>query len=166
MVDTYELWRYATALKHRYFDALSKLPWEALVRNRDASFNSIRNIFLHLVNVEDFYGSLVLSKKAGKYSPYDFDSFNNMESIRRQMNEVEAKTKERLSSLGAKGLAGKYEWTRPDGVVVMGSGEDIVLHLALEQIHHFGELISLLWQMNVEPPHLGWLQYSREARTQ
>ena len=164
MVETYELWRYATVLKHRYFDAFTKLPWEELVRDRDASFNSIRNIFLHIVNVEDFYGS-VLSRNAGKYNPYDFDGFNNMESIRRQMNEVEAKTKECLSSLGAEGLAREFEWTRPDGVVVMGMGEDIVLHLALEQIHHFGELISLLWQTNVEPPHLGWLQYSREART-
>jgi uncharacterized damage-inducible protein DinB len=37
--------------------------------------------------------------------------------------------------------------------------EDILIHAALENIHHFGELIAMLWQIDVEPPHMGWLGY-------
>jgi uncharacterized damage-inducible protein DinB len=37
--------------------------------------------------------------------------------------------------------------------------EDILIHASLENIHHFGELIAMLWQMDVEPPHMGWLGY-------
>ena len=159
MVDIFELWRYVTTLKHKYFDTLAKLPWEELVRNREASFNSIRNVFLHIISVEESYVNFILSKKGGKYIPYDFEKFSNMESIRRQMEEVEAKTKKCLLSLKEKNLVEQYEWTRPDGSTTRGTGEDIIIHMALEQIHHFGELICLLWQMNVTPPHLGWLQY-------
>jgi uncharacterized damage-inducible protein DinB len=37
--------------------------------------------------------------------------------------------------------------------------EDVLVHLALENIHHYGELIALLWQMDVEPSHMGWIGY-------
>jgi hypothetical protein len=37
--------------------------------------------------------------------------------------------------------------------------EDVLVHAALENIHHFGELIALLWQIDVEPPHMGWIGY-------
>lgn len=160
MVDIFRLWRYTTVLNHRYFDVLSRLSWEEFTRNRDASFNSLRNVFLHIVNVEDYYVNHILSEKGGKFIPYDFDKFADIEAVRKHMDEVEARTKICLSSLGAEGLAREFEWNRPDGTSMRGRGEDIVTHVALEQIHHFGELISLLWQMNVEPPHLGWLQAS------
>ncbi len=75
------------------------------------------------------------------------------------MDEVEAKTKKCLSSMTEKDLAAQYEWTRFDGATMRGKGEDIITHLALEQTHHLGELICLLWQIDIEPPHIGWLQY-------
>lgn len=157
--DAFRLMEYVTFLKHRYFDVLSKLSWDELVRNRDASFNSMRDVFLHIVNVEDSYINYILAKKGGKYTPYDFSKFNSLDAIRRQMDEVEAKTKRCLSSITAEELAAQYEWTRFDGTTMRGRGEDIITHLALEQTHHLGELICLLWQINVEPPHIGWLQY-------
>ena len=37
--------------------------------------------------------------------------------------------------------------------------EDVLIATALENIHHFGELIALMWQMDVDPSHMGWLNY-------
>jgi len=37
--------------------------------------------------------------------------------------------------------------------------EGILIHVAFENVHHFGELIALLWQIDVEPPHMGWIAY-------
>jgi len=164
MIDVLVLWEYVASLKHRYFDALAKLSWEELVQDRNASFNSLRNVFLHIVNVEDSYINYIIAKKGGKYLPYDFDKFIDIDAVRRKMDKVEAKTNRCLSSTSSKELAGQFEWIRPDGTIMKGRGEDLITHLALEQIHHFGELICLLWQANIEPPHLGWFQYLRTAQ--
>jgi hypothetical protein len=42
--------------------------------------------------------------------------------------------------------------------------EDVLTNAVLECIHHFGELIALLWQIDVQPPHLGWISYLQEAK--
>ena len=35
--------------------------------------------------------------------------------------------------------------------------KDILMHVIIEQIHHRGEIIATLWQMNIQPPDMGWL---------
>ena len=46
---------YSQYLRHAYFDTFNKLLWDEFVKNRGASFDSIRNIFLHCVEVLDRY---------------------------------------------------------------------------------------------------------------
>ena len=164
MVDTFTLFGYVTTLKHRYFETLAKLSWEELNLDREASFHSIRNVFLHIVNVEDSYINYILAKQGGMYVSYDFSKFNDMAAIRKQMYQVEAKTIRCLSNISAKELEGQIEWTKSDGTTVRGSCEDVIAHLSLEQIHHFGELICLLWHIDAEPPHLSFLQYLEETQ--
>jgi uncharacterized damage-inducible protein DinB len=50
MVEVVKLLEYNRDVRHRYFDALAKLPWKKLVKNREASFHAIRNIFIHTLN--------------------------------------------------------------------------------------------------------------------
>jgi len=47
------MWAYDVDLRHKYLDALSKLERGELVKNREASFHSLRNIFLHMINSEN-----------------------------------------------------------------------------------------------------------------
>jgi uncharacterized damage-inducible protein DinB len=56
-------------------------------------------------------------------------------------------------------LERKVEFSRPGTPPMLVRVEDILIHAALENIHHFGELIAVLWQMDVEPPHMGWIGY-------
>jgi uncharacterized damage-inducible protein DinB len=37
----------------------------------------------------------------------------------------------------------------------------MLLDFFQEETHHRGELIALLWQMDVAPPHMGFIQYAR-----
>jgi uncharacterized damage-inducible protein DinB len=34
---------------------------------------------------------------------------------------------------------------------------DALYQVTFEQAHHVGELIALLWQMDVEPPEMTWI---------
>jgi uncharacterized damage-inducible protein DinB len=42
------------------------------------------------------------------------------------------------------------------GEVVRVTAEDVLIHVFEEEVHHRGELIALLWQMEIEPPLMGW----------
>jgi hypothetical protein len=47
------------------------------------------------------------------------------------------------------------EMPRPGTTSILVRVEDVLVAAALENIHHFGELIALFWQMDIEPPHMG-----------
>lgn len=54
------------------------------------------------------------------------------------------------------GLLKKYKVTSDAGENVGMSAQDVLIHVFEEEVHHSGELIALLWQMNVGPPLMGW----------
>ena len=59
MIDIIKLMKYNQYLRHAYFDVLRELPWDELVKDRGASFGSLRNIFLHCIAVFDFANRLI-----------------------------------------------------------------------------------------------------------
>lgn len=82
-----------------------------------------------------------------------------MDSVKKRAEDTEAKTKAYLAKLTSTELERKVEFLRSGMPPILVRVEDILIHAALENIHHFGELIALLWQMDVEPPHMGWIGY-------
>jgi uncharacterized damage-inducible protein DinB len=72
------------------------------------------------------------------------------------MENVEKRTHEYLYSLSTDGLNKTYTNTDENGKTSEVTAEDILIHVFEEEVHHRGELISLLWQMNIEPPLMGW----------
>lgn len=55
LVKVADLLEYNENARHRYFETLSKLPWNELTKNREASFHSIRNIFVHILSAIDYW---------------------------------------------------------------------------------------------------------------
>jgi uncharacterized damage-inducible protein DinB len=47
----------------------------------------------------------------------------------------------------------------PDGVLLERKLSKILVHAAVDELAHIGELICLLWQLDVEPPYIEWLDY-------
>jgi hypothetical protein len=45
-----EFYRYNSNVRKKYLDAIEKLPWEEVIKDRGASFGSIRNVFLHTLD--------------------------------------------------------------------------------------------------------------------
>jgi uncharacterized damage-inducible protein DinB len=158
MIDAVKLMEYSQELRHRYLDTLSKLPWEEVIRDRGASFNSLRNIFLHCVVCVDGIVNNILQGNLS-FPRIDYDDYDSIEKIREYVEQVESKANEYLGKVTAKELARKIEREQRDGSTAIASVEDYLLHLFQEETNHRGELIALLWQMDVNPPHMGWTQY-------
>lgn len=158
-MDAKSLFEYSQALRNRYLEQIAKLPWEEIVKSRGASFDSIRNIFLHTVDAEDRLVNYVIFGRIKEWIQRNPDEFRDINSIRKHAKEVESKAEAYVSKVAPSELERKVEMPRSGMPTVTVRVEDILVHAALENIHHFGELIALLWQINVEPPHMGWIGY-------
>jgi uncharacterized damage-inducible protein DinB len=154
MVDVRELIQYNQEVRHRYLDALAKLPWEELTKNREASFHSMRNIFIHTLNAIDYW--LDILQRQEEHARKKFDEYKNIEDMREFMEKVESRMRSYMNALATEGLGAKYTVTNDANQTVEITVEDVLIHVFEEEVHHRGELIALLWQMDVEPPLMGW----------
>lgn len=154
MVDVKKLLEYNENVRHRYFETLARLSWEEFTENREASFHSIRNIFVHTLSAIDYW--LDFLQNENLHSKRKYDEYETFGEVRAYMGHVEKRTHEYLDPLRAEGLSKTYRGTDDDGKISEVTAEDILIHVFEEEVHHRGELIALLWQMNIEPPPMGW----------
>ena len=81
-----------------------------------------------------------------------------MDSLKRYMDAVKAKTEAYLSKLTAEELT--REITVPFGEKPTKiSVEKGLTHMVLEDMIHYGELSAALWQMGLEAPYMGFWRY-------
>ncbi|HVO85525.1 MAG TPA: DinB family protein [Candidatus Eisenbacteria bacterium] len=154
MVEVKHLLDYNEKIRHTYFEALEKLSWEEFVKNREASFHSMRNIFVHTLGAVNYW--LDFLKKENTRSRKEFDDYTSFRDVQALMEQVEKRTHDYLDSLSTNGLKKKYTVTNDMNETVEVTAEDILIHVFEEEVHHRGELIALLWQMGIEPPLMGW----------
>jgi uncharacterized damage-inducible protein DinB len=154
MVDVMKLIEYNEEVRHRYFDALARLPWDELIKNREASFHSIRNIFIHILDATDYWLDFLLNEQLR--TKREFDDYKTKEDVRKYMDRVEARMRTYTAPLTPKGLLKEYTVKNDSGEITQVTAEDVLIHVFEEEVHHRGELIALLWQMGIEPPLMGW----------
>ena len=154
MVDVRLLIEYNEQVRHRYFEALAKLPWDEFVKNREASFHSLRNIFIHTLGAMDYW--LDFLQKEHLHSSREFNEYGNFSDVKAHMEHVEKRMRGYFESLPVGGLEKKYTVTNDADETVEVTAEDVLIHVFEEEVHHRGELIALFWQMGIEPPLMGW----------
>jgi uncharacterized damage-inducible protein DinB len=158
-MDSRKLFEYSQALRNRYLEQVASLPWAEVVESRGASFDSLRNILLHTIDAEDRLVNYVIPGRTQDWVSRNPDEFQDTDSIRKRARDVESKAQAYLANIKPEELERKVELSRRGMPTVSVQVEDVLVHAALENIHHFGELIALLWQIDVEPSHLGWIGY-------
>jgi len=158
-MDSTKLFEYSQALRNRYLEQIASLPWAKAVESRGASFDCLRDILLHTIDAEDRLVNYVIPGRTKDWIPRKSDEFQDIDSIRKRAREVESKAKAYVANLKPEDLEKKVELPRKDMPTISVQVEDVLAHAALENIHHFGELIALLWQIDVEPSHMGWIGY-------
>jgi uncharacterized damage-inducible protein DinB len=154
MVDLRKLLEYNESVRHRYFEKLTGLSWEEFTKNREASFHSIRNIFVHTLGAIDYWLDFLQSENL--HSKRKYDEYRTFEEVGAYMERVEKRMQGYLDSLPIEGLSKTYTLKDDDSKTIKITAEDVLIHVFEEEVHHRGELIALLWQMGIEPPSMGW----------
>ena len=154
VVDVRRLLEYNQSARHRYFESLTKLSWEEFTENREASFHSFRNIFVHTLGAIDYWLDFLQGQTL--HSKKEYNEYRTFEQVRAYMKHVEKRMQDYLDSLTVEGLKKTYAATGEDDKAIEITAEDVLIHVFEEEVHHRGELIALLWQMDIEPPPMGW----------
>src|SRR5437870_808249 len=154
--DFRSIYQYNWQVLRDYGEALAKLPREELIKNREATHGSMKNIFHHILSVHD--GWLNVAAQGTSADPAmrekDFDQVASMEPLRAYLEKIIAKEASFLASLRDKDLGRrvKPEWKERSHQL-----QNALMQVTFEQAHHIGELIALFWQIDVEPPEMTWI---------
>jgi uncharacterized damage-inducible protein DinB len=148
---------YSQYLRHAYFDTFTRLSWDEFLKDRGASFGSIRNIFLHCVEVLDRYVNQYIRGNS-ECPRINFDDYDSIDKIKIYLYRVESDVNGYLKTITPEELTRKFERKFTSGTVTI-TVEDALIDIFQEETHHYGEFIALLWQIKIEPPHLGWSKY-------
>ena len=158
-MDVKDLIGYNHVVRELYLDALVKLSWKQVIEPRGLSFDSLRNVFLHLTLVEDRWVSYIIPDRFNDWVDPDFDGFKNMDSLREYMQRVQSNTTLYLAKLSVEELNRQIvlPWgTKPETRITIEKG---LTHMVLEVMIHYGELSAALWQMGLEAPYMGFWRY-------
>ena len=140
---------------------MAKLPWREVVALRGLSYDCMRDVFLHLTYVEE-WGVCALSGKPLKWAPPDFNIYQDFDSLKKYMLEVQAKTETYLARLSPEELNRQIDvyWSQAPNTKV--TVETRLTSIVMEDMIHYGELSAALWQMGLEAPYMGFWRYKHQ----
>jgi uncharacterized damage-inducible protein DinB len=154
--DFRRIFAYNEKVLQSFSNALSRLSWETLSKNMEASHNSMKNIFIHILTV---YNGWINYNALGKsdsipWEQHDPKNYNSMNQIVEFMLSAMKGVTRFMDELNDPKLSKKITapWMEEEHEL-----SDVLMQVTLEQAHHLGEIIALLWQLNIEPPQMTWI---------
>ena len=106
MVEIRELLEYNDETRRKYLESFARLPWSEFVKDKGASWSSIRNIFIHTLGAIDYW--LDFLQKENLHSRRKHDEYRTFEEVRTYMEHIEKRMRNYLDALPAGGLKKKY----------------------------------------------------------
>lgn len=89
------------------------------------------------------------------------ESFKDLQHVKRYATEVDPKTERLFDKMTESDLQREVKRTTRDGREVF-SLEQVLYHLPIEIIYHFGEIFREFWKMNIDVPYYSYLAYLNE----
>jgi uncharacterized damage-inducible protein DinB len=156
MFSIEELHQYSSRVRSSFANKLAELPWSEVEKNREASFYSMKNILLHMIDNEDWMVNWIIPNKSKDYVRRKSAEYTSMRMILDHLEEVEKKSARYFTELDAPELSRRVKFATSAGQTFDLTVEESLFQSFTEQIYHLGELIALLWQDNIEPPKMQW----------
>ena len=171
--DFVQMYEFLVESRERFLDKFRGLGWDEVAVDRGATWNSMLGIFVHLLDVEESWlhypkkpwpePSPDLEKHVTRREDGTWDvdplSFRTLEAVETYHRNVAERTRNLLRDMTRKSLEQKFalEGSRKR----KSSMKHILFHSFVDELAHLGELDCLLWQIDVDPDWLSWLDLHR-----
>ena len=162
--DFKELFNYNHTVRQNYIDVFKeKLSWEDMIKNRQTGWLSLKDTLLHIIWVEDSWINYSIQDLEDPNKPFPYSNYNSWNAIDDYNLSSTLKINNYLSSLTANDLRRPVSRINNDRVKRTTIVRDVLIHVMTEELHHRGEIIAILWQMNFQPPDMGWLSVMKKT---
>jgi len=162
--DFKELFNYNHTVRQNYIDVFKeKLSWEDMIKNRQTGWLSLKDTLLHIIWVEDSWINYSIQDLEDPNRPFPYSNYNSWNAIDDYNLSSTLKINNYLSSLTANDLRRPVSRINNDRVKRTTIVRDVLIHVMTEELHHRGEIIAILWQMNFQPPDMGWLSVMKKT---
>lgn len=152
---------YNEAVFARYARAAYRLPWRVAVRNQEIGHLSIFRTLVHILNVHEVWMLYIVQGRGGELNELFRQSYRHptdWAGFRPYSVQVWQGIRDFVSHLTPRTLSRPVKAPWMPGRYCVG---DAVLQTTFEQAHHLGEIIGVLWQRDVEPPAMTWIELNR-----
>jgi uncharacterized damage-inducible protein DinB len=155
------LFNYFKKEREGLVSVLKTMSNEEFTKNRGLSFDSIKNVFVHTVIVEDNW---LHYRTAGLGEiTKSVEDFRNLQEIMEYMSEVDTKTTKFFNTITSNDFKKLVKRIKPDGEEIMYPLGDVLYHIPIEMIHHYGEIFAELWKINNNAPYYSYLDYRKKT---
>lgn len=152
------LYAYNSRVRAKYLTAIWKLPLRERYRSRGASFPSLVDIFLHVLDAYRLWFDEVYASGA---TPewYPLGQRFTLAEARREMRAIDRRVLRALGSLRPRDLDRRLalpkRWSTRRRIEL----RVLLVHMIEEELQHRGEMNALLWQVGRNPPVTGFDDY-------
>jgi uncharacterized damage-inducible protein DinB len=146
-----------------FLKSMAEIPWQTVVESSGASFDSIRDIFIHSLQAEHLWIRRLSGKSIEGIYNAPFTQYTDCKSIQEYADKVEAETNDYLGTLTDEKLQSNFEFKGRDGNTYKNKIEDILMHVVEEEIHHRGEILCIYWQHDIQPPYTSYTAYKNQT---
>lgn len=147
------LYRYNSGVRQKYLKAIWKLPPRERYRKRGASFPSLVDIYMHVLDAYRWWFLSVYGRGI-TFDEYPLGQRFSRTEAARATRTVDQLTRKVLREVGPRGLGRMVAWRGRRSFRC--SVRSMLLHLVEEELQHRGEMNALLWQIDVDPPVTGF----------
>jgi len=149
------LYVYNSRVRAKYLAAIWKLPLRERYRNRGASYPSIVDIFLHVLDAYRLWFDEVYARGPPP-NWYPLGQRFTISEARREMRSIDRRVAAVLRRLRPRDLDQKFSlpkrWKDPRPIEL----RELLVHMIEEELQHRGEMNALLWQVGRDPPVTGF----------
>jgi uncharacterized damage-inducible protein DinB len=154
-----ELFAYDRWANAHLLDATATLPMEQLDRDLGNSFGSIRGTLVHVLGAHWVWLSRWLGSSPTAFPDWDVSTHA---ALRERWREVEGKQKGFLESLGDTDVDRMIQYSAFNGKPYSNPLSELFRHVINHATYHRGQVVTMLRQLGVEPPHTDLIVYYRE----
>ncbi len=148
-----DLYRYNSKVRRKYLRAIWKLRPQDRYRKRGASFPSIVDIYMHVLDAYRWWFLSVYGKGIA-FDEYPLGTRYSRREATKETRSVERLIGKVLKEVGPAGLDRSVAWKGRRAFRT--NVRAMLLHLVEEELQHRGEMNALLWQIDVDPPVTGY----------
>ena len=133
-----------------------------MVKNWETGWLSLKDTLLHIIWVEDSWINYSAQGLEDPNRPFPYSEYNSWNAIDDYNLDSTAKINNYLDSLTSNDLGRPVSRMNIDGIRRSTIVRDVLFHVIIEELHHRGEIIAILRQMNFQPPDMGWLSIMKK----